>query len=183
MSSGHVSGRPTDQEYAPFYAGYIARVPEADILTVLHAQWQEQSARWRALDPAVTTIVHPPYQWTLRQVLGHICDGEQVFGYRAFRFSRGDETELAGFDENLFVRNAEFNRYPWLELVEQFEGLRQANYLLLKNLSSTAWQRGGIASGHRVTVRALAYMLVGHLRHHGQIMEARLAGTPATPAR
>jgi hypothetical protein len=107
-------------------------------------------------------------------VLGHLCDGERVFGYRALRFSRGDETELSGFDENFYVNNAEFDRYPWSELVAEFDALRQANYLMLKNLGAEAWQRRGVASGNPVSVRALAYILVGHVRHHGRIMESRL---------
>jgi hypothetical protein len=179
----HHSGRPAETEYAPYYAGYVNQVSESDILTTLHDQLLECCAHWRGIDPAATTIVHPPYQWTLRQVLGHICDGERVFGYRALRFSRGDETELPGFDEKLFVQNTDFNRYPWLDLVAEFEALRQANYLLFKNLAPEAWPRSGIASDNSVSVRALAYILVGHVRHHATIIEARLAGAHPALAR
>ncbi len=182
MTQHHLSGRPSNQEYAPFYAGYVDEVSESDVLAALHDQMLEACAHWRGFDAAATTIVHPPYQWTLRQVLGHLCDGEQVFGYRALRFSRGDATELPGFDENLYARNADFTHHPWLDLVARFEALRMANYLLLKALSPEAWQRSGIASGNPISVRALAYILVGHVRHHAVIMDARLAGTHPVPA-
>ena len=177
-------GRPDASEFAEFYARYIDSVSETDIVTAMQTQRLELVARWRTIEPAATTIIHPPYQWTLRQVVGHLSDGERVFGYRALRFSRGDESELPGFDENLYVRNADFDHCPWADLVAEFDALRHANCLLFRHLDAEAWHRSGIASGQRVSVRALAYIIVGHVRHHGRIIESRLAGAhPVAVAR
>ena len=36
-----------------------------------------------------------------------------------------------------------------------------------------AWDEAGTASGHHVTVRALAWMMAGHVRHHLHILRDR----------
>ncbi len=92
------------------------------------------------------------------------------------RFSRGDTTELPGFDENMYVRNSAFNCYEWFDLIDEFESLRDANLLMFKNMPTDAWLHSGVASGHSITVRALAYVMVGHVRHHAQIIDTRLKG-------
>jgi hypothetical protein len=40
-------------------------------------------------------------------------------------------------------------------------------------LPAEAWARKGIASDHPFTVRALAYIIAGHLAHHRAILETR----------
>ena len=66
-------------------------------------------------------------------------DGERVFGYRALCLSRGDRTPLPGFDENTYVDAAQVDRYPFRDLVAEFEALRRANVLMLQNLPAEAW--------------------------------------------
>jgi hypothetical protein len=44
---------------------------------------------------------------------------------------------------------------------------------LFRNLPAEAWSRGGIASGNRVTVRALAYIIAGHEAHHVAVLRER----------
>ena len=95
--------RPGPTEYAPFYAGYIDLVPEADIVATLAAQLDETLALLRPLPEAVGDVRHPPYTWTVKEVVGHLTDAERVFGYRALRFARGDTTPLPGFDENAYA--------------------------------------------------------------------------------
>ena len=58
-------------------------------------------------------VCHPPYTWTIKQVVGHLIDSERVFGYRALRFARGDATPLPGFDENAYANAPLSMPYPW----------------------------------------------------------------------
>jgi hypothetical protein len=168
--------RPDITEYAGYFSKYIDLVPEPDILPVLSAQLDETLAFLRAVPEAQSNILHPPYTWTIRDVVGHLTDGERVFGYRALRFARGDTTPLPGFDENEYARFAEYTRLRLADVTSEYEAVRRSNVLMFRQLPAAAWSRGGKANDNYLSVRALAYILVGHTRHHGAILRKRLAG-------
>jgi hypothetical protein len=113
----------------------------------------------------------------VREVLGHVTDAERVFGFRAFCFSRGDENPLPGFDENEYVSRSGFDRFSLADLVQEFGQVREANLAVLGRLDGDAWRRMGTASGNPVSVRALAYIMAGHVRHHLHILSTRYAET------
>jgi DinB family protein len=167
---------PSPTEYAPYYGKYVSLVPETDIVGALEAQIAEMAAILRPVPEAQSSILHSPYTWTIKEVVGHLTDTERVFGYRALRFARDDRTPLPGFDENEYARSAEFNRLPLPDLVSEFEAVRRSHVWLFRNLPEAAWARGGEANATPMTVRAIAYMLVGHTRHHAAIIRKRLAG-------
>jgi hypothetical protein len=166
--------RPEPTEYAGYYQRYVDLVPEADVLPALAAQLDEWLAFLRSVPEADAVVCHPPYTWTLKEVVGHVSDGERVFGYRALRFARADTTALPGFDENAFAATAESNRLPLADVVSEFEAVRRSNLWMFRNLPEAAWVRSGVANDNRVSVRALAYILVGHARHHHAILRKRL---------
>lgn len=169
------SGRPSPDEYAPFYAGYVALVPEDDAVAALDAQLDAIRALLGAVPEAESLVRHAPYTWSVRDVVGHMTDAERIFGHRALRFARGDATPLPGFDEGAYVVAAGFDRTPLADLSAQFEAARRSNLLLLRGLDPDRWTLGGEANGSFVTVRALAAILVGHARHHEAILRRRLA--------
>lgn len=168
-----MTGRPSNQEYAPFYAGYVAHVPEADVLAVLRVQADQVREVARRVPAGRESFAYAPGKWTVRQVMGHLGDAERVFGYRAFRISRGDQTPLASFDENLYVDRGRFDEVALAALAGEFAHLRAANLSVLERLDEAAWTAAGTASGHHVTVRALAYMMAGHVRHHLHLLRER----------
>jgi hypothetical protein len=166
--------RPDATEYAAPYANYVALVPEGPILDVLEQQLDALLALLRDLPEEVGNTRHPPYTWSVKEVVGHITDAERVFGYRALCFARGDSASLPGFDENEYVRAAGFDSYRLTDLVAEFESLRRSHLCLFRGLSSAAWQRRGTASGYAVSVRALAHIIAGHTHHHAVILRRRL---------
>lgn len=166
--------RPDSTEYAEFYAKYIAHVPETDIVAALAKQLDEMLAFLRSIPESQGDVKHAPYTWTVKEVLGHLTDGERIFAYRALRFARGDATPLPGFDENAYIPTAEYGRLSLADMVNEFESVRRASLTLFRNLPEAAWTRGGEANNNRVTVRALAFILVGHVRHHTAILRKRL---------
>ncbi|HJZ89298.1 MAG TPA: DinB family protein [Gemmataceae bacterium] len=167
--------RPQPTEYAPFYETYVKLVPETDIVAALETQLADMLGVLRAVPEAQATVRHPPYTWSIKEVVGHLADTERVMGYRALRFARGDTTPLPGFDENEYAKVANFDRLSLPALVGELEIVRRSHVSLFRNLPVEAWDRGGEANANRVTVRALAYILVGHGRHHTAILRKRLA--------
>jgi hypothetical protein len=166
--------RPEATEYAGYFARYVDLVPEADVLPVMAAQLDEMLAFLRSVPEASTSVLHAPYTWTFKEVMGHITDGERVFGYRALRFGRTDATPLASFDENTFAQAADYNRLAFGDVLSEFEAARRSNLWLFRNMPDAAWTRAGEASNNVISVCALAYIIVGHSRHHMTILRKRL---------
>jgi hypothetical protein len=170
--------RPEADEYAPFYAGYVARVTEDDILGVLAAQKDEIGALARSLPEAKQSYRYAEGKWSVGEVLSHLIDGERVFGYRAFCFSRGEQAPLPSFDENQYVSAARAGDVQLVQLAREFAAVRESNLGFLRRLGDEAWTRTGTASGKPVSVRALAWIMAGHPRHHLAVLRERYGVAP-----
>ena len=166
-------GRPGDDEYGDFYSGYVERAAGDDPLALLRRQLDEPMAALRALPARWHGHRYAEGKWTVQQVVSHLVDAERVFSQRALRFSRGDDQPLPGFDENLYVARAPLAERPWASCVAELEHQRRANLELFSWLPAEAWTRSGEASGHKVTVRALAFILAGHFAHHQAVLAER----------
>ena len=116
---------------------------------------------------------YAPDKWSVKEVLGHVCDTERIFAYRALRISRGDRNPIEGFEQDDYVRNGPFANRPLAELIEEYIAVRRATLTLLRNLDETAWTRRGIANNNEVSVRAIAYTIAGHEIHHRRILEGK----------
>jgi uncharacterized damage-inducible protein DinB len=159
--------RPAPDEYRAYYAGYIARVPEdRDLWEVLSAQPAELRTLLQHLSDAQASLPPKPGEWSIKEVLGHINDTERVFAFRALWFARGDSTALPGFEQNDFVRGTNFNARNLSELIDEFAYQRQATVLCFKPLTADEINRQGTASGGPFSVRALLFILAGHVLHH-----------------
>jgi len=165
--------RPQPGEYAPYYDRYIARVSGEDILNTLDQQRRDTMLLLSGRDDEDGNFRYAPDKWNAKEVIGHVCDSERVFAYRALRISRADATPLAGFEQDDYVRNGPFAQRPLSDLVEDFIAVRRATLSLLRNLDEAAWARRGLANNHEVTVRALAYIIAGHELHHRGILEEK----------
>ena len=171
-----IQRRPDTSEYAPYYETYVSRVPEIDILSVLRVERETTLALMGNLAAAKIEYRYAPEKWTVRQVFGHVLDMEWVFAARAVHFARAVPGEMPGVEQEDAMRVANFEARPWLAMVDEFAQLRAANILFFEGLDEAAWSRGGIASGHPVTVRALAYIIAGHQRHHWGVVRERYLG-------
>lgn len=165
--------RPAEGEYAPFYAGYVALVPEIDIVPVLETQIGEIRRFAAAVPPGRETDRYAEGKWSVRQVLGHLVDAERVFGHRAFCFSRGETAALPSFDENHYVAADDSDSIPLEELAGELALVRESNLAFLRRLDEGRWARVGTASGKSVSVRALAFIMAGHIRHHVRVLRER----------
>ncbi len=166
--------RPNSADYAAYYDKYVSLVPEDDVLSAMRSETARTSAFLKGVSDEDATRRHPPYTWSIKEVVGHLIDAERVFGYRALRFARGDATPLAGFDENAYAQIAEFDRLPLSDLAAEFASLRQSHLWFFGNLPELAWERKGPANGNEISVQTLAFLLVGHERHHLAILRKRL---------
>jgi hypothetical protein len=116
---------------------------------------------------------YAPDKWSIRQVLNHVTDTERAFAFRALWFARGFDSPLPSYDQNVAATGADADRISWAAHVEEFRRVRLSTISLFKNMPSHAWMRSGIASGNPFTVRALAYIIPGHLAHHITLLRER----------
>jgi len=173
MHYDHAMRRPEPNEYHPAFAGYINRVPETDILGALAAQLEETRALLGSFDADRAGHRYAEGKWSIREIAGHLGDGERVFGYRALAIARGDQQSLPGFEENDYIAAANYDLWSMPDLIELFSTLRASNILFLRMLDEAAWSRVGTANGNPTTPRALAYIMVGHERHHLNVIRER----------
>ena len=165
--------RPDPSEYGAYYGRYINLVPEGPIVTVLRDQIAETLKLLRALPEARGNHRYAPGKWSIKEIVGHLTDGERVFAYRALRIGRGDETPLPGFEQDDYVKNGGFDSRRLGDLLDEMETVRRATVQLLAPLDEAAMLRRGTASGFPVSVRALAYILAGHELHHRNVLKER----------
>ena len=158
---------PTQEEYNEFYEGYVQRaIARKDVLGALSSQINEIRSALGNLTDKQALFRDAPKEWSIKEVIGHLNDVERVFSYRLLRVSRNDQTPLAGFEQDDYVREAGFDNHPLEDLINEFEHLRRANIVAIQNIPDAYADRTGTASGFPVSARALVYMLVGHVEHH-----------------
>jgi uncharacterized damage-inducible protein DinB len=164
---------PGRDEAAPYYFTYIDRIASDDIVSVLTNQLQEVPAFLSQISEEKSLHRYAPEKWSIRQVLNHVNDTERTFAFRALWFGRGFSEPLASFDQNTAANGARADDYSWASHVTDFRDVRNATLSLLQKLPEEAWSRKGVASGNSVTVRALAYIIAGHVSHHIAIVQER----------
>ncbi len=168
------TSRPAPDEFAPAFAGYVGRIGEhEDILQALGRQHADFLAWLGRLPPARGDHRYAPDKWSIKEVVGHLSDTERVFAYRALRIGRGDPTPLPGYDDQAYVPEQRAADRPLVDLAQEWDAVRRATLTLLRNLPPMAWTRVGVAGEHPASVRALAYVIAGHVRHHLEVLEAR----------
>jgi hypothetical protein len=165
--------RPALDEYPEYFRTYVSLVPEEDVLAALDPQVALIEGLPARVGAAKETFAYAPGKWSVREVLGHITDAERVFAYRALTFSRFNAVSLPAFDEETWTPHGHFAGVPLRELADEFVALRRANLQMLRRLEEPQWQAGGRGDDKPITVRALAYVMAGHVRHHLAILHDR----------
>ncbi len=173
--------RPAAGEYAPYFGRYISRVPEDDVLPVLERQRTELPAVFAGVTEDRGGFRYAPDKWSVRELLGHVIDTERIFAYRALCIARGETTPLPGFEQDDYVAHAGHDRWTLAELLEDFDRVRRSDLAMLSHLDEAAVRRLGTASGNPMSVRAIAYILAGHARHHLGVLADRYGIGAAAP--
>ena len=165
--------RPDDTEYSPYFARYVERVPEGDIVAQLRENSATLGATIAVLDEVRGAHRPEPGKWSIRELLNHVSDSERAFAFRALWFGRGFHDPLPSYDQEIAAAGAEADRIAWASHVEEFRRVRLATVSLFRNMPSEGWQRGGVASGNHVTVRAIAFIIAGHATHHMKVLKEK----------
>ncbi len=177
----HAILKPEDTEYLATYGRYISLVPEGDIRSILARQNESTMALLRGLSESQGAYRYAPGKWSIKELVAHLSDAERIFAVRALRFARADETPLPGFEENDYVKSGSFDDFALADIVTGFENVRRSTVSLFKLMTTEASKRCGKANNAEISVRALAYVIVGHELHHLHVLRTRyLEGVQAS---
>lgn len=165
--------RPSENEYASYYNTYIEKVPAGNIVEILTEQGKEARKFYQSIPEAIGGYSYQPGKWTIKEVLGHLCDTEKIMGYRALTIARNDKTSLPGFDENEYVKNSNFNQRTVSDISDEMLYTRASNIGLFSSFNDEILMRTGNANGQNVSVRALLYIISGHELHHINVIIER----------
>jgi hypothetical protein len=165
--------RPAPDEAAPYYFTYIDKVPDGDVRELLVTQRSAVQRRAQTITDVQSLERYAPGKWSIREVMNHLADCERLFLARAFWFARGFDSPLPSFDQQVAVAAARADETPWADLVADFDAARASTISFFNALPPAVWDRRGVASDNPFTVRALAYIAVGHVTHHLATLEER----------
>jgi len=158
------------EEYGEYYRSYVDRVQEGNILEILKNQMLTTYTLIMTLNPEQAGYRYAEGKWSVFEVIGHLIDTERVFAYRALRFSRNDSRELPGFDQDAYVRQANFESRGKQSLANEYSAVRNASVHLFEGFTEEMLMRGGIASKAPFTVRSIPFIIAGHERHHWSVL-------------
>jgi hypothetical protein len=168
-----MTSRPGSTEAAEYYFTYINKVPAGPILDILESQLEATLAFLGGITEEASVHRYASGKWSIREVLNHINDTERAFAFRALWFARGFAEPLPGYDQDIAAAGAGADEFSWASHLADFRAVRESTLTLFRNLPDGAWMRSGIASGKPFTVRALAFIIAGHVEHHLRIITER----------
>jgi uncharacterized damage-inducible protein DinB len=166
--------RPQPEEYGRFFDRYLERVPEQDdIIGVMERQRAETQQLLAGVDEEKSKYRYADGKWSIKGIVGHLCDAERIFAYRLLAIARGEQQPLPGFDEEAYAATGGFDDIPFADLVAELDRARRSTLDLLRHLPAEAWMRIGTANGHAISARAIAWIMPGHERHHVNVLRER----------
>lgn len=156
-----------------FYRGYIKAAGSGELVPLLLKSGDDFITSCRRLTEQQGLYKYAPDKWSIKDIILHLIDSERVFAYRALRFARNDKTELSGFDQNIYVPEANADARTIHNLLAEFTNVRAATLDMFSSFNDDIRQRSGVASGVEMTVEMLGYIISGHLIHHMNIIHER----------
>ena len=165
--------KPSPNEYDSYYANYIARVKNDDLLSALHQSTDTSAQFWSSIPAEKGTYRYGQGKWSVKEILGHIIDTERIFCYRAVAFARGETTALTGYDHNAYVDRSNADSRNLEEMIEELAAVRTSTFTLFKSFNEDLLKTIGNANGNDMSVRAAGFVIVGHEMHHSEVIRER----------
>jgi len=164
---------PKENEYAPFYADYIANLKDENIIMFQKNQLEKVKRLFNSIDADKGNYAYAEGKWTIKEILGHLTDAERILAYRALSFARGEKQILPGFEQDDYVKEGYFKDRTIEDLLKEFIALRESNIEMFKSFSDEILMRRGNANNSEFTVNAFQYIIPGHVEHHLKILKKK----------
>ncbi len=168
--------KPTDlspTEYAPSYAPYIVALHDGDLIEELEISLHDFIRFVREIPMGKHDYRYAEGKWTIKEIIQHLIDAERVFSYRALRFARRDRTPLPGFEEDDYAAAVNAGARHLQSLLTELSIVRESTLALFRSFDQESMLARGNASGKEISVRAIGFVIIGHMRHHRKVFAER----------
>ncbi len=166
--------KPAANEHNPYFSRYISLVDDGEYINLLNTNTIETNKFFSQLPTDKHNYRYADGKWTVKEVLMHIMDTERVMSYRALVAARGDHASvLPLMDENHYADNVDVTNRTMEDLLEEFNAIRTATLKLFANITDEQSMRTANANGTPTTARAIAYVVIGHVIHHLNVLQER----------
>jgi hypothetical protein len=149
------------------------RLPETTRWYLLQEQLEESMKLCSAISEEKSLFRYAPDKWSVRQLFNHVTDtkGPLPSGRSGLpRIRIGVARVRSGYCSGHSVSRQDFMGWARRRVLLCPAFLR---FALFKNMPADGWLRTGVASNNRFTVRAVAYVIAGHVAHHLTILRQR----------
>lgn len=160
-------------EFQKYIQRYLDLIPTENWMKELKNSGEKTLEIYSTLSEEQSNFAYAEGKWTLKELLQHLIDAERIFVYRALRFSRNDQTELSGWDEDLYAKEYVLEHVFLKTLVAEFDFLRKSNILFFGNLNQEILSRKGVANGNEISIETIGKLIIGHNIHHLNIIKER----------
>ncbi|MCE1163906.1 MAG: DinB family protein [Bacteroidetes bacterium] len=116
---------------------------------------------------------YAPGKWTVKQLVSHLADCERIYLYRALRFSRRDDTQLPGFEEDDYAKYANTENRTLKDLTEEYKLVRESGIILFEHITEEMLDFSGVANNVFYSPRSLGWMAAGHNIHHCNMLREK----------
>ncbi|MBU0560116.1 MAG: DinB family protein [Bacteroidetes bacterium] len=168
-----MKNRPVNTEYPEWYQQYVDAVADGDIVEALKNQLKESAELLNEISKEKSSHRYAEGKWSIKELLGHVIDAERILSYRLLRFARKDKTDLSQYDHDEYVINSQNDVDSFEDLKKEFRFVRKSTLMLLSKLNDEAWLLTGCSGGKSFTVRAMAFIIAGHEKHHMKILKEK----------
>ena len=165
--------KPDKNEYAEYFQRYTKLVPDNNVVENLANQLNEAMSLYKSLEKTKIDYRYSMGKWSIKEVIIHILDTERIFSYRALRIARKDKTPLAGFEQDDYINNINWDNYPFSSVLEEYELVRKHTIIFFNNMTDEMLQQSGISSDMNLSVIAIPFIIAGHERHHLDIINSK----------
>ena len=165
--------RPDLSRVPEWFHNYIKAVPEDDLIAALKAQATSFPRFLETIPASKHDYRYAEGKWSVKQLLLHMIDAERIFAYRALCFARKDTTPLPGFEENDYAENSKAENRDWNDMIEEFNAVRRSTEIMFAAFDEDQLESAGTSNNNSIYVRAIGFIVVGHINHHVRILRER----------
>ena len=156
-----------------FYHNYIGLVAETDLKKAFQLHETELIQLLNGIPEEKWDHRYAEGKWSIKELVQHMIDAERIFCNRALRFARKDSTELPGFDENLFAETSGAAARNKKDLVDEMATVQKSSSQLFNSFDNEQMEQSGISNGKSIYVKAIGFIIIGHVIHHRNILLER----------
>ena len=160
-------------EYNSYYQRYIDKTTGLTLKQGLKESGDATISFLESIPDNKLDFRYDADKWTIKEIIQHLIDTERIFMYRALRIARRDDTALPGFDQDDFAHNSRANERSIIDLMNDYKAVRLSSLILYDSFNEEELILKGTASDSPISVRALAFITMGHELHHCEIIKEK----------